>query len=60
MKKLEKVKIVLDEEEQKIYSDFIDLINRIDRCLGKEDYQDYLARSLSDFLDDFDEIVEDW
>lgn len=57
MKKIEKVKIVLDEDEQKIYSDFVDLINRIDHCLGKGDY---LARSLCDFLDDFDEIVEDW
>ena len=55
MKKIEM--IVLDEKEQQIYMDFIDLIDKMDRCLG-ENYS--LMEKLTDFRNAFDEIVEEW
>lgn len=57
MKKIEKVKIILDEDEQKIYMDFVNLLNQIDVCLGEKNY---LKRAFLDFQDEFDEVVEDW
>lgn len=57
MKKIEMVKIILDEEEQQIYMDFIDLIYQIDRCVG-ETYT--LMDNLVDFQNKFNEIVEEW
>lgn len=55
MKRIER--IILDEKEQEIVMDFIHLIDEIDRCLEKEYF---LQEKLSNFLDTFDEFVEEW
>ena len=57
MKKIEKVKIILDEDERQIFENFVDLLSRIDVCLGEKGH---LRRAFFDFQDEFDEVVEDW
>lgn len=57
MKKIEMVKIILDEEEQQIYMDFIDLVDQIDQCLREKSC---LKEKLTEFQNKFDEIVEQW
>lgn len=56
MERIDKPMVRFNDQEQKTVMNFIEIINKLDKCIPGIDF----SLMLNDFWDEFDEYVEEW